>query len=133
MGIKDKFVGFGRYCWGLVLRVVRPGEASLYGDLLTIASTVVEVVGQVDLNGDGRIAAKAEIAQAAQYAAAGWGRKFADAAKLDLLDRIDEDDLRRWLAVAKITMTLIASRIDMPKTRTINLAIETALDLLSRR
>lgn len=103
-------------------------EQKLLDDALKLAVELCEALSKRDLNGDGRTAAKLEILETASLTGAKWAKKFVNIA---ILDMMEEGEVRRWLAIAQLTLFFVNRNLPIPATRILSFIVETAVNLLS--
>lgn len=93
--------------------------------LTDLAIPTVEALIHVDLNGDGRVAARTEILAAAQELGIGRLMRILDPT---VFDGLDLEDLKKYLAIAR-TAKIIAASLgadSVPMFRVISQIVETA-------
>lgn len=104
------------------------GASSLEKELTLIqglAEPVVEALSKVDFDGDGKVAAYDEIVQTAER----YGlKKLRNLAGAVILDKLDNDELKRWLVLARVAASL-AHTIGVPHYRYLELAVSAATAL----
>src|SRR5262249_40267315 len=113
------------------------GTPDILEDALALAKQIVEPIGKVDLDGDGRVATVQEIVRAAETTGVKWGKKLLaqgeDSAHASLWNYQD-GDLKRYLALARLTLSLIQKYGVplLPATPVLNGVIEAALLILEK-
>lgn len=102
---------------------------TIFDDMLTLAVSISESLVKLDLNQDGRVAAKKELLAAAEELGLGRLRRLVDAS---IFEELDLSEIKRWLAIAR-TARLIAANMGMDKVPgfgVISLLIESAYNLV---
>lgn len=140
MNVKDFFKKIGNWLWDSLYKAWKGKEAFILNDIKRIATPVIESTLKIDFNRDGRIAAANEILDAVKQTGVEWGKAWLNAGKEkafdDLANHYTDNDLLRWLAVARIFTSLAAKygQQFFPKTRIINAILELVLvDSLSKK
>lgn len=103
---------------------------TIFDDMLTLAVSISESLVHLDLNQDGRVAAKQELLAAAEELGLGRLKRLVDAS---IFEDLDLGEIKRWLAIAR-TARLIAANMGMDKVpgfAIISLLIESAYALVS--
>lgn len=103
---------------------------TIFDDMLTLAVSISESLVHLDLNQDGRVAARAELLAAAEELGLGRLKRLVDAS---IFEDLDLSEIKRWLAIAR-TARLIAANMGMDKVpgfAIISLLIESAYALVS--
>lgn len=102
---------------------------TIFDDMLTLAVSISESLVHLDLNQDGRVAAKQELLAAAEELGLGRLKRLVDAS---IFEDLDLSEIKRWLAIAR-TARLIAANMGMDKVpgfAVISLLIESAYNLV---
>lgn len=128
----------GAYQWtvDVVGWVARQVSARLSSDekrgllegLQDLAVDVVEYTGRFDLDGDGHVAAAAELRETAARLAKPWATRLASMSVTEIIAAYDAKEILRWLAIARLASAFLARFGGaVPSLKILSFVVEAAL------
>jgi hypothetical protein len=120
MGFKSAVSGVGKWLWSFVKKTAKVSQEAILEDIKQMAYVVVEDVGNLDLNGDGKVSAAMEVLDLAKASGQKWGRKLLEDGQTEAynyLQVLKDGDFKRYLALGRISVQ-VAKKFGLDKTPT---------------
>lgn len=136
MGFWQKLGEVPKWFWHQLVSTWKSEEAKTLETIKSLAIPLIESVGKIDLNGDGKVANIKEVLDVAEKYGVAWGKKLLANGKEDAENKLKgyfDHDLQKYIAMAKLTTTIVnklgAEKLP-PKARMFGGMVEVVLNQL---